>query len=80
RRKPAKLKAHLINECLQCLEDINKFWRIKFASEKTAYTHSPKVSTFQLSLKQQTIMEHFGSDKELPFAITKQIDRFLLKA
>ena len=76
RGKPAKLKAHLANECIQCLEAISKFWRTKLALEKTTYTRPPKASISQ----QQTILEHFVSDKELPLAIVERINRSLLKA
>ena len=38
RGNPGTLKAHLSNECLQCPEDISKFWRDKLSTELTNYT------------------------------------------
>jgi hypothetical protein len=80
RGKPAKLKAHLANQCIQCPLNIQKYWQEKLAAEKNKYTRSQKTTISQTSLQQQSITNHFRSNKELPPVLSEQIDHSLLKA
>ncbi|CAG8822782.1 44065_t:CDS:2 [Gigaspora margarita] len=38
RGKPAKLEAHLANECDHCPNDISRYWREKLAEKTSNYT------------------------------------------
>nr|CAG8494334.1 11967_t:CDS:2 [Entrophospora candida] len=80
RGKPAKLKAHLANECLPCPPDISKFWKDTLAIEVVNYSHSKKNPTTPLPGIQPYITDHFGSKKPLPLSVTERIDHALLKA
>ncbi|CAG8744724.1 37927_t:CDS:2 [Gigaspora margarita] len=41
REKPAKLEAHLANECPTCPENISRYWQKKVAERKSNYIHRP---------------------------------------
>ncbi|RHZ51352.1 hypothetical protein Glove_480g14 [Diversispora epigaea] len=76
---PKADEAHLANECLQCPENIRKYWQEKLISEKNNYKRSTRNNIIP-PLGQQSINDHFNSNKELPPAINKRIDHSLIKA
>jgi hypothetical protein len=60
RGKPGSLKAHLSNECLNCPEDISKYWRYQLSIESTNYTRRQKDTitfpTHSINLKSFSIL------------------------
>jgi hypothetical protein len=82
RGKPSAMKAHLANGCASCPEDISQYWRNKLANQVINYTRNPRNLHPELPQpkKQQSITQHFGSDKPLPLQTTQRLDCSLLKA
>ncbi|CAG8453719.1 6330_t:CDS:2 [Cetraspora pellucida] len=81
RGKPAKLEAHLANECSNCPEHISQYWRDKVAERSSNYTRKKNVLP---SPAQPSITSHFSSNHLLPkateivrinCAIDKEIDK-----
>ncbi|RHZ78658.1 hypothetical protein Glove_158g94 [Diversispora epigaea] len=76
RGEPAKLKAHLANECLKCPEDIRKYWQKKLISEKIDYFQCLTKNNATI-LGPQLINNHFNFNKP---ATNEEIDHSLVKA
>ncbi|CAG8717178.1 26097_t:CDS:2 [Gigaspora margarita] len=65
REKPAKLEAHLANECSNCSENISRYWQENVAKRKSNYICQKKNST---PVSQASISSHFSPDRPLPKA------------
>ncbi|RHZ55461.1 hypothetical protein Glove_415g36 [Diversispora epigaea] len=72
REKPATLKAHLINNCVPCPENIRKRWQDKLSNNNNYYyyTRNFKDPSTKLIINQQKITHHFGSN--LPLQLQKK--------
>ena len=79
REKLSAMKAHLANEYALCSEDISQYWHNKLADQIINYTHNSKKPGQRLK-KQQSITQHFRSDKPLSPETIRHLDHSLLKA
>src|SRR5260363_432501 len=66
RGKPAKLEAHLANECSKFPEEISRYWKEKVANKASNYTQKSKNPVLPTSMSQIAITTHFISDRPLP--------------
>ncbi|CAG8574520.1 19710_t:CDS:2 [Racocetra fulgida] len=62
RRKPAKLEAHLSNECSKCPEKISRYWKEKLANKASNYARKSKNPVLPTSMSQTAITTHFMSN------------------
>ncbi|CAG8717382.1 396_t:CDS:2, partial [Dentiscutata erythropus] len=77
RGKPAKLEAHLTNECPNCPKTISRYWREKVATRNSNYIQKRTSTTLP---NQPAITSHFLSDHPLPKAAINHLDQKITKA
>ncbi|CAG8754365.1 17720_t:CDS:2 [Rhizophagus irregularis] len=83
RGKPQKMEVHLANECIQCPEEISRYWREIIASRQTTYTRNNQKSLPSLrppNSTQSQITDHYKSDQSLPKSVVDRLDKKVLKA
>ncbi|CAG8730990.1 41908_t:CDS:1 [Gigaspora margarita] len=76
RGKPAKLEAHLSNECPNCPENISRYWQEKVAKRNQIIFIKKKNST---PVSQAPITYYFSPDHPLPKATINQLDQKITK-
>lgn len=82
RGKPQKMEVHLANECIQCPEEISRYWRENIANRQTIYSrNNQKLLSSQPPYSTQTqITDHYKSDQSLPKFVVDRLDKKILKA
>ncbi|CAG8839614.1 35367_t:CDS:2, partial [Gigaspora margarita] len=80
REKPAKLEAHLANECFKCSNEILRYWKEKLANKTSNYTRKLKNPVLLTSISQTAITTHFISDHPLPKSLIDRLDQKIIKA
>ncbi|CAG8843990.1 28911_t:CDS:2, partial [Gigaspora margarita] len=65
RGKPAKLEAHLANECPNCPENISRYWQENVAKKNQIILVKKKNS---IPVSQASITSYFSPDHPLPKA------------
>ncbi|CAG8853697.1 34198_t:CDS:2, partial [Gigaspora margarita] len=80
RGKPAKLEAHLANECSKCPDEISRYWKEKLANKTSNYARQSKNPVLPTSISQTAITTHFMSDRPLPKSLIDRLDQKILKA
>jgi hypothetical protein len=77
------MEMHLANECIQCPEEISRYWHEIIANWQTIYTcNNQKSHPFLRSPNstQSQITDHYKSDWFLPKSVVDQLDKKVLKA
>ncbi|RIB14037.1 hypothetical protein C2G38_2196283 [Gigaspora rosea] len=77
RGKPAKLEAHLANECPNCPENILRYWQENVAKRKSNYICQ---KTNSIPVSQASITFYFSPDRPLPKATINRLDQKITKA
>ncbi|GES99151.1 ribonuclease H-like domain-containing protein [Rhizophagus clarus] len=83
RGKPQKMEAHLATECIQCPEEISRYWRENIANRQTNYTRNNKSLPLSQppNSTQTQITDHYkSSDQSLPKFVVDRLDKKVLKA
>ncbi|GET00860.1 ribonuclease H-like domain-containing protein [Rhizophagus clarus] len=83
RGKPQKMEAHLATECIQCPEEISRYWRENIANRQTNYTRNNKslpLSQPPNSTQTQITNYYKSSDQSLPKFVVDRFDKKVLKA
>ncbi|GBB89019.1 hypothetical protein RclHR1_15660001 [Rhizophagus clarus] len=81
--KGLQKKAHLATECIQCPEEISRYWRENIANRQTNYTRNNKSLPLSQppNSTQTQITDHYkSSDQSLPKFVVDRLDKKVLKA